>query len=174
MTNTTACAINGCDYPTRWRDLCNAHAVRLHRTGERGGQVVRRGPKQVKRCDVDGCSAPHYCGGYCTRHYQQVKSRGEIEPPRILGPEHQSWRGDQITYRSAHNRVERAYGPARNHSCVDCDGAARHWSYNHTDADEKIGGTGQPYSVNPEHYSPRCVLCHKRFDLGRLDASRAF
>ena len=27
------------------------------------------------------------------------------------------------------------------------------------------------YSNNPEHYEPRCVPCHKRFDLGRVDSA---
>lgn len=165
------CAIDGCEYPTRWRDLCNAHAVRLHRTGERGGPIKRRGPKRAKVCAVDGCAATHYCGGYCTRHYQQVQKRGQLEPPRIIGCEHHSWRGEEITYRTAHNRVERERGPARLHACVDCGLGAEHWSYNHTDDREKISDSGQPYSTDPSHYSPRCVPCHKRFDLGRIDAA---
>ena len=163
MTDTT-CAIDGCGYPTRWRDLCNAHAVRLHRTGVRGGEVVRRGPKPRRECGVADCAESHYCGGYCTRHYQQIQKRGQIEPPRIVGPDHHSWRGEQITYRTAHNRVEAAYGPARNHSCVDCGGQAEHWSYDHRDEHEQVSPTGQPYSVKPEHYEPRCAACHWRFD----------
>ena len=169
VTDTT-CAIADCGYPTRWQDLCNAHSVRLLRTGERGGPVRRRGPKAAKLCGADRCTSPHYCGGYCTRHYQQIQKRGAIEPPRITGAEHASWQGDEITYRTAHNRVEGAYGPARSRVCIDCSSPADHWSYNHTDMDEKVSDGGQPYSTDVTNYSPRCVPCHKRFDLARIDA----
>ena len=67
-------------------------------------------------------------------------------------------------------------GAASEHDCVDCGGSAYQWSYDHSDPDERVATepplTGIAYSLNPEHYSPRCVPCHKRFDLGRLDAVR--
>jgi hypothetical protein len=52
---------------------------------------------------------------------------------------------------------------------------ARHWSYNHDDPHELMGTSGYstspiPYSLSTAHYSPRCVPCHKTFDLNHIHA----
>ena len=31
-----------------------------------------------KACKVDGCNNKHYCKGYCSKHYTQIKRHGEI------------------------------------------------------------------------------------------------
>lgn len=158
------CAIDGCDYPTRWRDLCNAHSVRFLRTGERGGKVNRRGPKRAHWCEADGCDKPHYCGGLCSRHYQQLRMRGELEPPRLVGEQHPSWRGDEVAYRTVHTRLQSQRGPASARACVDCGLTADEWSYDHKADVEFFDDNGSPYSTDLTHYEPRCRSCHKRFD----------
>lgn len=164
MSDTT-CFVADCGYPVRTRGLCNAHSVRYIRTGVLGGPVKRRGPRRAHSCTTEGCDAPHYCGGHCTKHYQRMNKTGSTRSQmRSQGADHHCWRGDEISYRTAHERVWNAYGPAASHSCVDCGGGAEHWSYDHGDPDEKVSPTGQPYSVKVEHYEPRCVRCHVRFD----------
>jgi len=85
-------------------------------------------------------------------------------------------RTDTADYGAAHDRIHRDRGPSRDHVCVGCGAQAAHWSYNHDDPDERSSAStrrpGVAYSLDPDHYSPRCVPCHKRFDLDRLNAER--
>lgn len=75
-----------------------------------------------------------------------------------------------VEYSAAHDRVRKAYGPASDYRCVDCGSAAEQWSYDHRDPSERLSATVKgrpPYSLKVEHYQPRCVSCHKVFDLAR-------
>jgi hypothetical protein len=67
------------------------------------------------------------------------------------------------TYGAAHKRLIYAKGRASAHRCVDCGKPAGHWSYTYTDPDELLSDRG-PYSLDPNHYVPRCPTCHKRHD----------
>ena len=73
-------------------------------------------------------------------------------------------RRESVTYHGAHKRVRLAHGKATEHACVDCGGAAADWSYNHTDPNADIDVRGRVFSMQPEHYSPRCRSCHHKFD----------
>jgi ribosomal protein L32 len=57
---------------------------------------------------------------------------------------------------------------AAHHLCADCGTRAQHWSYDHNDTEEIRDDMGLPYGSDASHYSPRCVSCHKRFDLAML------
>lgn len=71
-----------------------------------------------------------------------------------------------ITYEGAHWRIRQAKGPASKHSCVDCGGRARQWSYDYTDPQQVTCPTrGSVYSLDPSRYVPRCASCHKKHDL---------
>jgi hypothetical protein len=65
------------------------------------------------------------------------------------------------SYTTAHCRVYRARGRAEDQRCVDCNGQACQWSYDHTDPDELVecrtSTFAASYSLNPEYYSPRCT-----------------
>lgn len=64
--------------------------------------------------------------------------------------------------------------PAQTHQCIDCGSQAYHWSYDHDAPDEMYETIGKylvAYSPSQEHYAPRCVPCHKRFDLDRIDGT---
>lgn len=135
-------------------------------TGQRFGTLVvqhRDGMHWVCQCD---------CGK--TRH----ASAGELNrtgDSNTCGDRTLHYRTDDAGYTAAHARCKKDRGPIATHSCVDCGTQAQHWSYNHTDPDERLGTSGRslepvPYSLDPNHYSPRCVPCHKRFDLGHLAA----
>lgn len=80
------------------------------------------------------------------------------------------------SYRAAHTRVEIARGKARAYRCA-CGAPAREWSYRHDDPDELHGSIvsrgktwAVAYSSKPEHFDPRCVPCHRRFDVRAVAA----
>lgn len=181
MTNRT-CTVEGCVKATRSKDLCYAHYMKLWRygtptpmhparwedlAGRRIGSliVVERigghGSFWSCRCD---------CGG-------QAKVRaGDLNRGTTStcgAPVH--LRHDDAEYGAAHGRCRSELGSASLHLCVTCGSPAQHWSYNHNDPDERYSTieriAGIAYSLKPEHYSPRCVPCHKRFDLDRIDAA---
>lgn len=91
------------------------------------------------------------------------------------GPLNHTWRGDDIGYQAAHLRVKKARGSAVEHPCIDCGGTAREWSYTGGCPRELVAGDGPwrgiTYSPDPERYVPRCVPCHRRFDMAAREAA---
>lgn len=124
-------------------------------------------------CRVADCDKPHKARGYCLNHYRHVRKGGHPDrvgrPPR--GESNTAWKGADVGYTGAHMRLRAARGSARQHACIDCGGPAKHWSYNHRDPNEIARPGGPPYSGDPGMYDPRCVPCHKRFDLAHLAGS---
>lgn len=91
-------------------------------------------------------------------HYRRLLRGQQLDSPK---------RADHFTpvkYQMAHDRVKNLWGPANQHPCIDCSGAAAEWSYDYTDPTQLRDTTG-PYSIHPEFYAPRCVQCHRRHDL---------
>jgi hypothetical protein len=77
------------------------------------------------------------------------------------------WKGDEVGYTAAHDRVRAALGSATHRSCVDCGQPATGWSYDHLDPDERVEPDDpkrKPYSVKLDHYQARCDPCHWRVD----------
>jgi hypothetical protein len=68
-----------------------------------------------------------------------------------------------LTYAGAHRRVYRRRGRAAAHACA-CGRPAKHWSYDHSDPASLTDRRGRPYSLDPDHYFPTCVSCHKFAD----------
>lgn len=80
------------------------------------------------------------------------------------------------SYSASHQRLRDSRGPAKNYNCVDCEKPARQWSYTRNDPHELITYTTSknpvPYSSDPQYYSPRCISCHKKFDLTAIGSRR--
>jgi hypothetical protein len=76
---------------------------------------------------------------------------------------HTQWQGAAVSYDGLHKRLRKERGPADAHDCIDCGRQAAHWSYDHSDPDERLGSDG-PYSVDLDRYDPRCSRCHILFD----------
>lgn len=149
------CGVEGCHNKYRCRGLCNKHYYQM------------RVATEFRPCSVEGCDGKLHLRGLCVKHYVRMKRHGAQEnPPRqqLHGENHPLWRGDDVRNPAIHRRIVKERGRAREHACVDCGEPAWHWSYNHTDPNEKTDDQG-PYGLTPEHYSPRCVSCHKKFDL---------
>ncbi|MFI2373047.1 hypothetical protein [Streptomyces sp. NPDC018833] len=81
-----------------------------------------------------------------------------------------NWRGDAITYTSAHQRVKAEHGPASDWRCAcGCGRQAEEWAYLGTDPEPKVSthadSEGSLYSTDPEHYAPLAKPCHRNFDV---------
>ena len=176
MTESTlVCSVHGCDKPVKRKYLCYAHYMKNWRygtpepehepkyvdiVGRRFGllTVMRRvDEKWELRCD---------CGALTTARAGDLNRGGKL----TCGDKRIHARRDDIEYGAAHGRVAADRGKATSYLCVDCGTQAYHWSYSHSDPEEVISQDartwGIAYSVNPWFYDPRCVPCHKRFDLG--------
>lgn len=157
------CAVEGCDREAVARIWCNSHWSRWRRTGDPGPPFRPRNPDFC--CIVD-CGRPCACRGMCELHYRRWRLHGDPFHERVYGKGEDStyWGGDDITYISAHFRVRRTKGPATNYACVQCEGPAHEWAYDHADPDEKDEDGKGTYSTKIEHYRPMCRRCHTRFD----------
>ena len=178
--NDGTCSLPDCDKPVKRSCLCYGHYMKQWRygtptpvhpsratdlTGRRFGHLVaveRVGNRWLCRCD---------CGRTTVVRVGDL-NRGSAAS---CGDRRTHRRQDEVGYSSAHDRVRRDRGLVQRYDCVDCGARAQHWSYDHADPDElhEDGISARPvaYSLKPEHYQPRCISCHKRFDLGRHDAA---
>ncbi len=173
----TECAVDGCDRPIKSRGWCQAHYFRWYRYGDPGEAKLNLKGQPKEPCHMDGCTEDVDSLGLCQRHYYRYCKWGDpfyYEGKARVGTFNRWWRGDDVGYYGAHDRVTRAWGaPASAFPCVDCGKPALHWSYDHGDPDERIQTIGNAqcaYSTKVEHYQPRCVPCHKVYDLARLSA----
>ena len=133
-------------------------ATCIDMAGERFGSLTvtneRRGKCWVCVCD---------CG-----RIRPVTRRELLRYPNpSCGDRRTHARADVVSYGGAHDRLDRDHGLAKTHQCVDCNGPAAHWSYDHADPDELTSPEGYPYSLDAGHYEPRCSSCHARFDAAR-------
>jgi hypothetical protein len=75
------------------------------------------------------------------------------------------WKGDDVSYIGAHNRVTREHGKAVEWKCAcGCGRQAADWAYLGTDPAAKVDESGRPYSADPEHYAPLAKSCHRKLD----------
>ena len=177
----TVCPVDDCPKQKYRGGYCYAHYMKKWRygtptpthaprwedfTGRRFGQLVaiaRVDGRWVLKCD---------CGKE-TRAASGDLNRGT----KITCGDRRAHRRLDPGYGAAHERVRRDRGHAQAHPCIDCGGRALQWSYTHDDPNELVvpGGVlaGIAYSADVNRYAPRCVPCHKRFDLGRPDAAEA-
>lgn len=160
------CLVEDCGQPVKRykkKQLCNRHYLRLLRHGTTD-------PRTKPPCKIDGCDDEAYGHGWCSKHYQRWRKTGDPLQvrDRPSGGEHHSWTGDQVGYNDMHARVRRTRGPASEYTCVGCGNRADDWSYDANDPDELVAKEGQAagmrYSLDPEHYEPRCKKCHTRYD----------
>jgi hypothetical protein len=160
------CTTDGCNAPHKARGLCNAHYL----TARRRGEIPR---VKTVACSIEECEGIAEKRGWCVRHYMLWWRYGDPTlAPRHgyrypVGPAHPMWRGDDVGWSGVHNRLRSLFGKAAEHRCTDCHGPAAEWSYDNSDPDERPSAHG-PYSLDLSRYTPRCVTCHRRFDLGRL------
>lgn len=70
------CSVDGCDKPTKNKDLCWAHYGRYRKYGD----PMLGGPPKRKRtsdfCSLDGCNKPVYAFSLCSAHYTRNRRHG--------------------------------------------------------------------------------------------------
>lgn len=144
------------NHPRRYEDV----------TGQRFGTLTpikREGIFWICQCD---------CGETRRASMGELNRTGQNNTCGIPG-KHLS---EDVEYTAVHGRVRNLHGSARQHACVSCGEPALHWSYDHLDPEERISQAertaGIAYSLKTEHYQARCVPCHKRYDLDRINATR--
>lgn len=178
----TICAVPECEKETRRRSpYCYAHYMKNWRYGtptpvhakfREDLTGLKTGKLTVVRHHSSGkwvCVCE--CGSEVVKATsdlnRSVKRNGAASCGSVL-----CRRAEIVGYSAAHTRVRVERGPAAAHACVDCGKPAQHWSYCHSDPNELIstepGAFGLPYSCDSSYYAPRCVQCHKNFDLERL------
>lgn len=145
------CVIEGCSNDPRARGLCSNH-----------WRSVDAAP-----CAVSGCGETSRVNGLCNMHYQRVRRFGD---PAIVNPGGRPLKGEFPTWAAIHKRLSRKRGKAKMYRCVSCGGPAAEWSYDRKDPaplQQVTRGVLLTYSEDLNRYSPRCVPCHRRFDLCR-------
>jgi hypothetical protein len=176
------CDVDGCGKEARSRTaaLCKMHYHRVYRygalnpvhapkftdlTGRKIGtltMVKRVGQSWECLCD---------CGQARSASIGELNRTGEKNTCGVKA----NHLAEVVGYTGAHDRVRRLRGSASAHPCVDCHNTAYHWSYNHSDPDEivdpTLGASGVAYSLSTGAYVPRCVPCHKRFDLAHINGT---
>lgn len=181
--NKTTCTIEDCikDVRSKHSPYCNMHYFRIYRGGQVGTAELRKRPARSAHCEVDGCMKPDTEAGLCSMHGARKRRHGDVDRVVPLdertyhrGDANTQWAGNDVGYGGAHIRVAAQRGPASDYACIDCGTQAGQWSYDHADPNERlaelVSANKVAYSPSPAHYDPRCVPCHKMFDLHRDDA----
>ena len=123
---------------------------------------------ETRGCVIEDCNKIHYGKGYCNTHYMRLWRNQTLELKTKA-----NWHDDP-SYSTMHKRLHRERGRAKHQDCVDCGTTAHSWSYNH-DSENELEGDGNrgqifKYGTSLDDYSPRCMPCHKKFDLEIINA----
>jgi hypothetical protein len=154
--------VPGCDGQLFGRGLCSGHYQRLQKTGNIGTVAIASRRLALTQCNVEGCDRISSARRLCGAHYARLRRAGDVGSS-VIGT---NSRSDAISYKTVHRRVLNDRGPARGHQCFICnDRVAAQWAYDHSDPGEKLDTARQlKFSIDPEHYIPLCIRCHKAFD----------
>jgi hypothetical protein len=119
-----------------------------------------------KLCGIKSCGRAHRVRGLCLAHGQRVRVHGDPRADKPLrAHSSRNWKGEDVSYIGAHNRVTREHGKATAWKCAcGCGRQAADWAYLGTDPASKVDETSRLYSVTPEHYVPLAKSCHRKFD----------
>jgi hypothetical protein len=141
--------------------MCQAHYFRWREKGDPGSAAFKEYDR-TRVCSMSGCDSRAYARGWCKSHYERWRKTGTPEAPplvREIGPS---------AYNATHMRLYRARGNATSYACVTCGVPARNWAYDHQDPGAVTVTDAQGFelliSLDPSHYQPMCIPCHRKFD----------
>jgi hypothetical protein len=100
--------------------------------------------------------------------------RGVPKPPRTqlhrdrISAARRAMFGDPSDYTTAHFRIRRDRGRAREHACVSCGRAAVDWALKADAPTEWLRSNGRLwFSIRTSDYEAKCRACHYRDDSAR-------
>lgn len=168
----THCKVDGCLDPLKRYGFCYAHYMKNWRYGTptpvhapwlQDLSGSRYGTLTVDRFEDGRWICECDCGRLRSVSAGELNRTGAKS---TCGDRSTHHRSDGSGYGAAHYRVYQDRGKATAYDCIDCGCQAKQWSYGHDDPNEKFDADqGLKYSLDPVYYSPRCVPCHKTFDL---------
>lgn len=182
MHEHMGCSVTDCGRPVKRFGFCYAHYMKNWRYGTPTPEfapkwVDIRGRRFGTLVVAERVERGWLCRCDCGR--ERTVTAGDLNrygDAVTCGHRPTHRRADVAGYSGAHQRVRNDRGRVQEHQCINCGAQAAHWSYNHDDPDEfyAVGLSAAPvaFSLKSNHYSPRCVPCHKRFDLDRADAAQ--
>jgi hypothetical protein len=177
------CLVDDCIKPTKRAGYCYGHYMKNWRYGTPTPEwpakwVDIRGHRYGTLTVTERLGLQWLCMCDCGQH--RATSAGELNregDANTCGTKRNHLAAD-VDYSAAHSRVHAYRGPAAAQPCIDCGRTARHWSYDHNDPDERISQAehtkGIAFILDIHHYQPRCVPCHKRFDLRHINSTLNF
>ena len=162
MREKKSCAVEDCTNKHYAKTYCRKHYHRLWRKGTI--ELYKPEP-----CIMEGCERGANGGrGMCKNHYSAWYYHNR--PYGQINPNHHAYKGEKISYISAHNRVRQIRGHAKIYFCIDCTNQASDWSLKHDAPGMLVVKDGDPryigslYSLDVMDYEPRCRTCHMKYD----------
>ena len=175
--NNSTCAVDVCEKPVKSRGYCYGHYMKWWRYGTTHPNHERARHELAGRefgelTAIKWVNGQWLCACSCGVERRARSYDLLVGAVRTCGDRRRHLSSD-VCYGTAHERVRKVRGSASQYPCVDCGRSAAQWSYDHADGAELVDTSagscgGLPYSIDPAHYDPRCVSCHKRFDLSRM------
>jgi hypothetical protein len=165
MSRGLVCEVEGCDRPQWARSHCGLHYKRIKAHGDPFAFV----PHEQR-------DHSHLLGHEVSESTRKKISAAMKGTQNSLGEVNHMWKGEDIGYIAAHERIKTRRGRASEYLCADgCGRQAHDWSYSHNSDDERVQAhgynAGRVYSLDVWAYDPRCTTCHRKFDFGRGVAS---
>ncbi|MDN4162954.1 hypothetical protein [Nocardioides abyssi] len=157
------CLVQDCEEKHYAKQYCRKHYAKFRTYGDPLHQqdFINSG----KECH---CGKPAQSRGMCKAHYMAWWSENAEQKPVDEG--HHNFKAENVTYATAHYRVRRAKGSARDYQCLDCDNMATDWCLIVNPSEKHYGYSAYgrkpttAFSLNPDDYEPRCSDCHKAYD----------
>ena len=173
------CKEDDCSKPASTAGMCQMHYMRWYRS------------QKNEECDTDACVRSVYSRGLCETHYKNLlreenpdydaaqralKAPGSPSYQRKLERKREKnklrnpygFKKEIVSYASAHRRLWRLRGKAKDFECVDCPAKAEHWSLSKNAKNILWGdddhGSVLAYSLDMGDYFPRCAQCHRFYD----------
>lgn len=178
--NSMPCKVNGCMKNVSRKGFCYGHYMKDWRYGTPTPEHEPRwenlsGQKYGSLTVIDRQGKHWRCSCACGRETMVLTgdlNRGSVQ---TCGNRATHMRAEVVGYTTVHERLKSDRGSASSYACADCGNPAQHWSYDHADPNElvdfKLTSRGIAYSLDQNRYQPRCVPCHKIFDLERINSA---
>lgn len=127
---------------------------------------MTRPARAARHCEVASCRRRRFGRGYCRAHYERWRRHGDPQAEIPIG----DYRTGGGSYWAVGQQLRAERGPASGRRCAGCAAPAACWSYDGTDPDERTDpARGYRYSLDNEHYLPRCRSCHRRATVDRAE-----